>query len=240
MAANLLKPRLSPGARSALCLWLECQRQVWTRSQGRDVSHTWFPAPRAPWKPRCHADRCHASGTGVFIHSPGQTLKEHQRGHLVLGSGSFAFHLHIICMCCDFRGSPQTGPGPADPGSVLSPEPDLTAQRGSEFCSVLTEGPRLSRRRVGTGPCRGAQGSAGSPAGQVWGVPRVLPSQLEASLSRAVEMESFASAFIRTLGALHALAPFSREQGGFIFLQVQRGAAMCSIPGKRTQERRGV
>lgn len=69
---------------------------------------------------------------------------------------------------------------------------------------------------------------------------RVLPSHPEASLSGAVAMESFASAFTGTLGGLHALAPFSRGQGGFVFLQVQKAAATCSIPGKRAQERQGV
>ena len=39
LAADRLKPRLSPVARRGLCLWLECQRRVWTRSQGGDVSH---------------------------------------------------------------------------------------------------------------------------------------------------------------------------------------------------------
>lgn len=68
----------------------------------------------------------------------------------------------------------------------------------------------------------------------------MLPSHPEASLSRAVTMESFASALAGTLGGLQALAPFSRGQGGFVFLQVQEAAAVCSISGKRAQERRGV
>lgn len=53
-------------------------------------------------------------------------------------------------------------------------------------------------------------------------------------------MESFASALAGTLGGLQALAPFSRGQGGFVFLQVQEAAAVCSISGKRAQERQGV
>ena len=108
-----------------LSLSLCGRRRVWTRSQGGDVSHTWLPAPRAPWKPRCHADRCHAAGTGAFTHPPGQAPKARQQDTW----GSEAGRLHVICI--PFARAVIPGllprPGPADAGSVLSPEPDLTA-----------------------------------------------------------------------------------------------------------------
>ena len=127
LAADLSKPCLSPGARRALSLSLSLcgRRRVWTRSQGGDVSHTWLPAPQAPWKPRCHADRCHAVHTGAFTHPPGQALKARQQDTWGLEVG----RLHVICIlfACALIPGLLPRPGPADAGSVLSLEPDLTA-----------------------------------------------------------------------------------------------------------------
>lgn len=67
---------------------------------------------------------------------------------------------------------------------------------------------------------------------------RVLPSQLEASLSRAVEMESFASALLEPW-VLYVHQCRSPRGAGGLYSSRFRGLPLAPYPAKRAQERRG-
>lgn len=126
LAADLSKPCLSPGARRALSLSLS----LWPTSSvdeiaGRGCFTHLAPgsssALEAPLPCRSLPRRTHRR-----FHPPTRASPESTpTGHLGLRSGSFACHLHTFA-CAVIPGL-LPRPGPADAGSVLSPEPDLTA-----------------------------------------------------------------------------------------------------------------
>ena len=123
---SLSKPCLSPGARRALSLSLS----LWPTSSvdeiaGRGCFTHLAPgsssALEAPLPCRSLPRRAHRR-----FHPPTRASPESTpTGHLGLRSGSFACHLHTFA-CAVIPGL-LPRPGPADAGSVLSPEPDLTA-----------------------------------------------------------------------------------------------------------------